>query len=131
MADTGSPHAGQDGAGEGTPEGPKSEAEFFAQNFIPAEASEATLGWAGAVSKDERGNNNSRALAPSHRSRASSRAMYRARQDWQRTVRGAQRQVAAQVEPSSPSPPYAKGEQEREKFWGKFTMLFFRLLGVE
>jgi hypothetical protein len=86
-------------------------------------------GWAEAVSKDERAQKHQREQSPRSRSQASLRATYRAATDWQRTVRGVQRQMAAQLQPSSPSEPYGKGG--REVFWGKVTMGIFRLLGLD
>jgi hypothetical protein len=119
---------GTEGGNESAADSPQSEAQFFAANFIPAEASEAHLGWVEAVSQDERGQNSRRAAAPSKRSQASARAMYRAQQDWQRTVRGIKRQ-SRYTPPSEPREPYAKGHTD--SLWDKFWTAMWKVLGVE
>jgi hypothetical protein len=141
MAEEGNNTEGQESSGEAAAESPKSDAQWFAENFIPADfvhpeanfipfdspEREASMRWAQAVAKDERAQKPQRHAAPSTRSPASLRAMHRARQDWQRTV---QRVAQQPYYPPPPEPraPYAKGNPEA--FWGKFLTGFFRIFGL-
>ena len=93
-------------------------------------------GWLKAIAADEhtqqRGRNHGRASAPSKRSPASTRGMYRAHRDWNRTVRGIQRQTHAQLSPRHPSPPFAKtNDSVVTKFLTKVWEGIFRIFGVQ
>jgi hypothetical protein len=94
-----------------------------------AQSQRATLGWTEAVSRDERAQNRQGESAPSTRSPASQRAMYRTQQEWRRTVRGVRRQTHAQLQEQHPTPMYAKGREG--SLLGKLWIGFFRFLGVD
>jgi hypothetical protein len=126
MAEEGTPSEGQESGTEGQPS-TESIAQLSSLHISTYEEMKAedtsrsqlgTMGWAEAVSKDERQerihNRHGAGQSTTHRSRGSIRAQWRAQKDWQRTVRGIRRQYWY-TPPSVPREPYAKGSEQH--FW--------------